>query len=339
MRAREGDLIKTSDNVIFDVKGLVHPPDKIVAFPRYIPDPSGIRGKPGETYTKVYNLAERFIYLQKMAPLLIVGDPVFGEKICEVPTTQVTKHYEPIKTLAKLRKANKLQPLERKVVMLAEELHEASGIPWSNIGISGSVMAGLFTLQSDIDPLVYGSQNSRKAYAALQTLLKTKTSHFKPYTRSELRTLFDFRSKDTIMTFEDFERVETRKAFQGKFDDTDYFVRFVRGWNETNEQYGDIRYENAGYAKVAATVADDSEALFTPCTYKLENVRVLEGPKLENIQEVASFRGRFCMQAKPGENVLVQGKVEHVTDKRKNRSHYRVIIGNQPADFMSLSKI
>jgi uncharacterized protein len=339
VRAREGDLIRTGDNVVFDVKGLVHPPDKVVAFPRYIPDPTGIRGQPGSTYSKVYNLAERFMYLQRKKPELIVGDPIFGEKMCEVPTHQIKKHYEPIKALAKLRKAKTLQPLEEKVVMLTEELHEVSGIPWSAIGISGSVMAGLFTLQSDIDPLVYGEYNCWRAYAALQTLLKPGQSHFKPYTHQELEKLFDFRSKDTVMPFEDFERVETRKAFQGKYDGTDYFIRFVKGWEEADEQYGDVVYSNAGYVKISATIADDSEALFTPCMYKLKNLQVLEGPKLDQILEVASFRGRFCMQAKPDEKILVRGKVEHVTDKRNGTEHYRVIIGNQPADFMALSKL
>ena len=339
MRSREGDLIRTGNNVIFDVKGLVHPPDKVIAFPRYIPSPDGTRGRPGEMYTKIYKLAERFMYLQRETPRLLVADPVFGEKLCEVPIDQITKHYDPVKKLSALRAVKKLEPLEKKAVMLAEELKEASGIPWSSIGISGSVMAGLFTLQSDIDPLVYGSQNSRKAYAALQRLLKTKTSHFKPYTREELQTLFDFRSKDTIMTFEDFERVETRKAFQGKYGGVDYFVRFVKDWNEADEKYGDVCYENAGYAKISATVADDSDALFTPCSYKIENVKLLEGPKLEPIAEVTSFRGRFCEQAKLGEAILVQGKVEHVTDKRQNRCYYRMIIGNKPADYMTLSKI
>ncbi len=339
MRAREGDLIRTGDNVIFDVKGLVHPPDKVVAFPRYIPDPTGSRGEPGSTYSKIYNLAERFMYLQRMTPQLIVGDPVFGEKICEVPVNQISTHYEPIEALAKLRKAKKLQPLEEKVVMLAEELHETAGIPWSAIGISGSIMARLFTLQSDIDPLVYGEGNCHKAYAALQKLLKPGESHFKPYSRQELAALFDFRSKDTFMPFEDFERVETRKAFQGKYDGTDYFVRFVKDWEEVGEQYGEVMYSNAGYAKISATVADDREALFTPCTYNVKNVQVLEGPKLDQISEVTSFRGRFCMQARPDENIVVQGKVERVTDKRKGTEHYRVIIGNQPADFMALLKL
>lgn len=171
---------------------------------------------------------------------------------------------------------------------------------------------------------------------AQQTLLNDGRSHFKPYTKAELRTLFDFRSKDTIMTFEDFERVETRKAFQGKYDGVDYFVRFVKDYGEVDEKYGDVVYENAGYAKISATVADDSEALFTPCTYGLEKVSVLSGTNLEGITEIASFRGRFCLQATPGEAVTAQGKVERVTDKRSGKMHYRLIIGNGPADYMAL---
>ena len=141
-------------------------------------------------------------------------------------------------------------------------------------------MAGLTNEKSDIDPLVYGVENSRKAYAALKELLKTEDSGFKPYSRGELQTLFDFRSKDTQMSFEDFEIVESRKAFQGMFMGTDYFIRFVKEWNETTEQYGDVCYKNSGYAKITANIADSSDSLFTPCTYKLKDVAVVEGPKL-----------------------------------------------------------
>jgi predicted nucleotidyltransferase len=339
MRTREGDLIKTEDNVIFDVKGLVHPLNKVIAFPRYIPSPKGTRGRGKNLYGKVYNLAERFKYLQEKSPQLIVADPVFGETLCEVPVEAIKQHYKPIEALRTLRKAKKLEPLECKAVQLAETLKDAAGIPWSSIGVSGSIMAGLFTLQSDIDPLVYGAKNCRKAYAALQNLLKTGNSHFKPYTQQELQALFDFRSKDTIMNFEDFAKVENRKAVQGKYQETDYFIRFVKNWNETDEQYGDVCYQNSGYAKVTATVADDSEALFTPCTYKLENVKVLEGPKLEPIRETVSFRGRFCEQARKGEKVIVQGKVERVSNKRQSIVYFRVLIGNKPADYMVLSQL
>ena len=71
------------------------------------------------------------------------------------------------------------------------------------------------------------------------------------------------------MSFEDFETVENRKAFQGMFMGTDYFIRFVKDWNETSEQYGDVCYKNSGYAKITANITDSSDALFTPCSYKL----------------------------------------------------------------------
>jgi predicted nucleotidyltransferase len=338
MQAREGDLIRTRDNVIFDVKGLVHPPDRVVAFPRYIPSPTGTRGSGKDLYGKVYNLAERFQYLQQNAPDLIVHDTVFDSDLCEVPHEAIKRRYDPIEKLALLRTSKRLEPLEKKAVQLAEDLKEAAGIPWSAIGISGSVLVGLYTVKSDLDPIVYGVDACRKAYAALEDLLEDCDSRFKRYSRDGLQALFDFRSKDTVMSFEDFARVERRKAFQGIFEGVDYFVRFVKDWNEISESYGDIRYKNSGYARITATVVDDVEALFTPCTYKLESVTVVEGAKLSPISEIASFRGRFCEQAKKGEAVTAQGKVERVTNKKTGQKHYRIILGNKPADYMVLSR-
>jgi predicted nucleotidyltransferase len=338
MKAREGDLIKTENHVIFDVKGLVHPPNKVIAFPRYIPSPHGKRRSQEDLYGKIYSLSERFKFLEQNMPNLIVHDPVFDETLCEVPINTIKKHYKPIEKLRLLRTSHKLGGLERKAVQLAEALKEAADIPWSAIGISGSVLVGLYTSKSDIDPVVYGVENCRRAYAALENLLKDDASKFKPYSRGELQALFDFRSKDTIMSFEDFARVEKRKAFQGMFDGTDYFIRFVKDWSQVSEQYGDVCYKNSGYAKITATTADDSEALFTPCTYRIENVTVAEGAKLEPIREIVSFRGRFCEQARKGEAVTAQGKVERVTNTKTGKEYYRIILGNKPADYMVLSR-
>ena len=338
MQAREGDLIRTRSGVVFDVKGLVHPEGKVVAFPRFIPAPQGTRGSKEKLYGKVYSLGDRFKYLQENQPELIVFDPVFDEMFCEVPESEIVELYKPSEKLSQLRVSQKLSALEKKALTLAEDLKEASGIPWSAIGISGSIMADLTTETSDIDPLIYGMENCRKAYRALQMLLKNRTSHFKPYSKTELEALFEFRSKDTQMSFEDFEKVENRKAFQGKFLGTDYFVRFVKDWPEVNEHYGDVCYKNSGYAKVTANIADSSSSLFTPCTYKIENVQVVEGPEISPIKEIVSFRGRFCEQATVGEEVTAQGKVEHVTDKRSESEYYRLILGGKPADYMTLTR-
>lgn len=334
--AREGDLIKTKSNVVFDVKGTMHPPNKIIAFPRFIPQPDGARKNKDTAYGKVYSLSDRFKYLQENHPDLIVFDPVFGENMCEVPTAQVAEHYKPEEKLWSLRNSKDHTILENKALQLAHTLKAEANIPWSSIGISGSIMAGLTTEKSDIDPLIYGAENSRRAYAALWRLFEKGDSGFKPYTRTELQELFDFRSKDTQMSFEDFTVVESRKAFQGKFLGTDYFIRFVKDWDEQSEQYGDVCYKNSGYAKVKAKIADNSNSLFTPCTYKIENPQIVEGPQLAPIREVVSFRGRFCEQATVGERVEVQGKVELVSDRRSLGEYYRLILGNKPSDYMVL---
>jgi predicted nucleotidyltransferase len=218
-----------------------------------------------------------------------------------------------------------------------ELLKENAGVPWSRLGISGSILVKLHTPSSDIDPIVYGSETGYRVHSALKNMLEDKNSPFKAYDLDGLRELFDFRSKDTVTSLEDFVRTDSRKVSHGKFMGRDFFIRFVKDWNELSEQYGSIIYKPQGRARIKATVADDSEAIFTPCSYKLANVEILEGPTVEPIEEIVSFRGRFCEQAKSGEAVIAEGKVERVQQKGM-REHFRLLIGSTPSDHMILTQ-
>lgn len=333
---REGDFIETKQGLIFDVKGLIHPPNRVIAFIRYYPCSIGNRKGRGIFYEKVYSLSKRYYWLKKNFPEYLIYDPVFDEVLCEVPVDHVKKHYMPIETLSELRKAKTLDDLECMVLEMARLVKSYARISWDVIGASGSVMAGLHTLSSDIDLVVYESENCRKVYSAIKNLFEDPDCPLKPYSLNELKQLFEFRSKDTFMRFEDFVKVESRKISQGKFMDRNYFIRFVKNLTEIDEKYGAVSYKNCGCAKIEATVVDDAESIFTPCTYKIENVKVVEGPKLQPIKEVASFRGRFCEQARKGETVIAQGKLERVTDRRRDFEYFRLLLGNKPTDFMIL---
>jgi len=333
IQAREGDFIEDSKGLIFDVKGLVHPPKRIVAFIRYFPSDEGKRRRHGVAYRKVYSLRNRYELLKKSFPKYLVYDPVFDETLCEVPVETVVRHYKPSEKLRQLRSSKKLDDVERQALELAGLLRSSANIGWSKIGVSGSVMVGLHTSNSDLDLVVYGVENCRKVRSALEALLKDERTAVKPYTKDELRVLFESRSKDTQMAFEDFVRTESRKAFQGKFLQRDYFLRFVKDWSEVDERYGATRYVNVGYARVKATVVDDSESMFTPCRYEVKNVKVLEGKSVNRILEIASFRGRFCEQARRGETVVAQGKIERVVREGQDEYH-RLLLGGKPSDFM-----
>jgi len=199
--AREGDMVENSRGAIFDVKGLVHPQGKVVAFIRYFQNAMGERKRNKVTYEKVYSLAKRFEILKEMFPQYVVHDPVFDEILCEVPVQDMKKHYRPFEKFKKLRESSRPDALEAKALHLLNLLVEKTDIPPDTIGISGSILVKLHKPGSDIDVLIYGSRNCSRVYSALRQLLKDKSSPLKSYNRQELANLFDFRSKDTAMTF------------------------------------------------------------------------------------------------------------------------------------------
>ena len=332
---REGDFIETSDGNIFDVKGLVHPTGKVIAFIRYTPNQKGERKKGKATYQKVYPLQERYKLLKESFPQYLVHDNVFDEWLCEVSTNVIKCHYKPTDNLRMLRQKRRLTSLESAALGFAELLKKSARIPWNALGISGSLLVELHTAKSDIDIIAYGTQNCYKVYDSLKTLVRNRNK-VKSNDTEELRRLFGFRSKDTNVSFEDFVRTESRKVLQGRYDEYDYFVRCVKDWGEINERYGDLHYSNVGYTRIRATIIGDSEAIFTPCTYRVENVRILEGKISKRISEIVSFRGRFCEQAEKNEMVVAQGKLERVRSE-KGEEYFRLLLGNTPSDFMVLA--
>jgi predicted nucleotidyltransferase len=335
MNPIEGDLIENRDGIFFDVKGLVHPSNKIIAFIRYVPDPNGNREKDGQRYCKFYSLSKRYDLLRKKYPQYLVNDPIFNTLLCEVPIEDIKKHYKPSIGFQKLRNRKNLNPAEKAALHFLEILKQKSGVRWNKLGVSGSILIGLDTPSSDIDLIVYGTKNGYQIAKTMKEILENQFSPFEPYDVNGLKELFDFRSKDTKISFEDFFRTDSRKISHGKFMGKHFFIRFVKNRNEITEQYGNIIYKPIGYSKIEATIVKDSDALFTPCCYKIREVRILEGPLVKNIEEIVSFRGRFCEQATNNENIIAQGKLESVQQKGK-QTYNRLLLGVKPTDYMNL---
>lgn len=337
MKAREGDLLQTVETSIFDVKGLIHPPQRIIAFPRFIASTKGGRWRDGSNYRKIYSLSERYTFLKSRLPNYLVHDRVFGEILCEVPSKDVRHHFMPSARLQEMRDDEELDELESAALSFVELLQKHSGVHWNDLGISGSLLVKMHIAGSDIDPIVYGTKNSLRLHEALKALKGDKQSSVKPYSRNELRSLYGFRRRDTRVAFDDFTVTERRKVLQGRFLGRDFFIRCVKDWSETAEHYGDRIYKPVGRARIKAKVVGDEDAIFTPCRYSVEEVQVLEGDCGGAVSEIASFRGRFCEQAERGETFIAEGKVEEVQGK-DGLSYFRLLLGAKPSDFMILEK-
>jgi predicted nucleotidyltransferase len=332
----EGYYVESTEGLLFAVKGLIHPPQAVVAYLRYAPDPDGDREKGDVRYRRLYHFEEQEELLRERYPAYLFFDPVFGERLQGVPYERIKQVYDPCLKLAQLRRRKGLDDLEEKAVEFAGLLRTKAKVPKGSIGISGSILVGLHTTQSDQDLIVYGSENCRAVHETLRELLDQPSSGVERLDQKGLEELYAFRSRDTPMGFEDFVRLEGRKVIQGRFWGCEYFIRFVKASSEVGERYGNRRYVPLGSAEIRARVTDDTEAIFTPCAYRTDEVQFLEGAEVSDLNEIASFRGRFCEQAKEGEWVVARGKLERVSSKREP-VYYRLLVG-RPGDRMTVER-
>ncbi|MGQ9719808.1 MAG: nucleotidyltransferase domain-containing protein [Candidatus Jordarchaeum sp.] len=328
----EGDFIEDKNNLILDVKGLIHPPDKVIAYLRYFPDNKGERlRKNGKKYRKVYSLEDREKYLEKNFPEYIYFDSVFGVKLQAVPRNRIKKVHNPIERLQRVISHGFTDELEKDVILFSETLQEESEIPMQKIGVSGSVLVDLTQPDSDIDIIVYGEKNCRLVYEALGNLFNKKDSIIKAYSDEGLKKLYEFRVTDTMMSYEEFAFSEKRKYMSGEINGRTFFLRFLKEPSELSEKYGDVKYISLNNAIIKGLVLDDKEAIFTPCRYIIKHTKTLEG-KAPQITEIVSYRGRFCDQVRANERFIAQGKIEKVISK--SETYYRLILGGEKKDFL-----
>jgi len=327
----EGGYVETYERLIFAVKGLIHPPDRVVAYLRYVADPMGDRVREGIRYRRVYGFDEQLTIVRSCYPHYLHHDEVWDVELQSVPRDRIWKKYDPSEGLRRLMSSNADDPLARAAKGFAEDLSSASGVDVEDMGVSGSLLLSLHTSTSDIDFLVYGVENCFKARDALRRLLD-EGEDFKRFDEERMKGLFDFRATETPMDYEVFVEQERRKVIQGLYKGYVYFIRFLKDLDEVGEVYGERRCRRLGVARVRAAVVDDSESLFTPCNYKVECLEVLEGrvdPRA--LKEVTSFRGRFAEQALRGEVVEVRGALEEV--RFRGELYQRLVVG-APGDYM-----
>lgn len=328
---REGDFVETTEGLIFDVKGIVHPTDTVIAFVRYVPDRKGDRIRHDQSYRKIYKLTHRQHYLQKLYPHYLRYDPVFGLTISQVPHNAIQHHYLPQHKVSELMSGKTTDPCGKQTVEFITKIMQISDVPQALLGVSGSILVNLCSSKSDIDLIVYGKTTGNRVRAALHEHLGAD-NELTHYPHTKFRQRFLERQRNAGISFKNYVFHELRKTFQGYYKKKDFFIRYVKNWDEIDVRYGDCVYTNMGILKLRGAISDDAEAIFTPCTYGLTDVQVLEGPQVDSVAEITSFRGRFCDQAFKGERIEARGKLEKVVGR--DNIYYRLLLGNTLQDYM-----
>lgn len=331
--AIEGFAIETKEGLIFTVKGLVHPPERRIAYLRYLPDTQGDRKRKGKHYRRVYQFEEQQKILHNRFPDYLHPDPVFGIEMQGVPRQDIRQIYDPCKRMAEIRGRGPADPLEESALEFTELLRGAADVPVESLGISGSVLIDLHRPESDLDLVVYGKQEGHAVHEALCHLLANSSGPVRRLNRDELAALHASHRTDTPLSFADFARLQSRKVNEGRFNALPYFIRFVKHGGEIREKYGDHHFKPLGSIAIECRISDHRNAIFTPCLYGIEDVVFLSGETESDLRELASFRGRFSDQVRAGERAMARGRLERVTSA-SGEVHHRLTVGGQAGDYL-----
>lgn len=337
--AIEGDYIETkNNNLYFDVKGILHPNDRKVCFLRFFPDNDGEREKNGITYKKIYQINTRFDFLREFYPAYIFYSKELDIEIQGVKLEDIKTVHTPRVFYKSILEKNNLSGLEKSSLKLCDLFISEGTLSENSIGITGSTMIGLNTEDSDIDLIIYGTEISIEFQKQLENIFNT-SNKCRKYNLDEYKAHFKWRFGGSDIKFEDFLQSEQRKKHQGKFNNIDFFIRYIKSPKDWEGSFYDYRFKNCGRIKLKANIIDSEDSIFTPCTYKIDPFAIIETSKhlnnvnIKEITEIVSFRGRYCEQAREGELVFAEGKLEKVIFKNK-LEYFRILLTDQTQDKM-----
>jgi len=335
--AIEGDFVEIKENgLIFDVKGLSHPSNKVICFLRYYPHSDGDRFRDNIQYKKIYDLKERFDFLKENFPKYIFHSPELDMQLQGVNIEDIKTIFKPNSFYKSISTITKLTKNQQDALDLCNLIVDNTQVTENNIGISGSIMVELDTDDSDIDIIVYGTRTSNMIQDELEKLYENKSNSFRKYNQNEYNEHYEWRAGKSNISFEDFMKSEKRKLHNAKFRGIDVFIRYIKNPQDWPDDFADFRYKNYGRVKLEADITDSTDSIFTPCTYKINCLNLLESSssiQIEQITEICSYRGRFCEQAVEGERVFVEGKLEKVIYKNE-KEYFRLQLGENDQDKM-----
>lgn len=244
----------------------------------------------------------------KNFPDYVFFDPFRGKEVISAPLNSIEKVYVPkecLEVLTEIKRKDSLQELTLKFINL---LSSESDIAIEDFGVHGSIALGMHSAESDIDIVVYGSQNFRKLEKTIERLVENGSLSY-------------------IIS----NRLDAARRFKGRYMHKMFMYNAIRKPEEIRSKYGMYKYVPIKLVNFHSTITDDSEAMFRPAIYKIENYKPADSasvlPKETIPRLVVSMIGCYRNVAKRGGKIRVSGMLEHVENLENGEVFHQVVVG------------
>jgi predicted nucleotidyltransferase len=265
---------------------------------------------------KLYTAKNYRIFIEafrKNFPDYIYYCPFRNKELITTPRNLIDDIFVPKECLIKLRQTENPDSLQNKALSLLDIISESSGVELDNFGLHGSIALNMHSSESDIDFVVYGSENFRKVERAIAELVSMR----------KLSYLFS-------------NRLDSARKFQGRYMNKIFMYNAARLSSEIYSKYGSKKFSPIAPVKFQCTISDDSENMFRPATYKITNYKSLTPEselQIDKIPDrVISNIGCYRNIARKGSEIKVAGNLERVETIKTGKIYYQVVVGSATSE-------
>ena len=329
----DGDTFVTKDGFIMNTFGYEHPDDRVFAFLKYIPAKYkdlfnvqmlsrtwkfGTKPLTSQLFRaeKLYTAKNYQTFIEafrKNFPNYLFYDETRGKELITAPLNQIEQVFVPKDRLIWLQNLPNPDGLQKLALEIVNIIHKESGVSYDNLGIHGSIALDMHAPESDIDFVVYGTDNFRQVEQTLHILANQGT-----------------------VSYIAGNRIEAARKFVGKYQGKIWMYNATKNPSEIKDNYGDYTYTPLAPIRFLATVCDDTQTMYRPAIYKITNYQPQDGQSefdLEQIPtQVTSNIGCYRNVARAGQQIKVAGTLEKVQSKRDNTVFYQVVVGTATSE-------
>ena len=329
----DGDTFVTKDGFIMNTFGYEHPDDRVFAFLKYIPaqykqlfnvemltrtwkfgsaELTNQLFRAEKLYT-AKNYRSFIATFRKNFPEFIYYCYLRNKELISAPLSNIEQVFVPKDRLRVLTSIEKPDRLQKMALDLVQLLSDKSGVSLEDFGIHGSIALNMHAPESDIDFVVYGSENFRIVEETIALLVKAgKLSYIVG------------------------NRLEAARKFQGRYGKKIFMYNATRKPEEIRTKYGQFRFSSIEPIRFHCTVSDDSETMFRPATYRITNYKPLnstsELPTNRIPDQVFSNIGCYRNVARRGTEIRVAGQLERVESIKTGEVFYQVVVGTATSE-------
>jgi uncharacterized protein len=325
----DGDTFVTADGFIMNTFGYEHPDDRVFAFLKYIPakykDMFNVemlertwRYGENELFRaeKLYTAKNYQTFLEafrKNFPNYLYYDQNRGKELITAPLNRIDEVFVPRDRLVWLINLPQRDELQNKALDLINLISQESGVPVSDLGLHGSLALNMHASHSDIDFVVYGTENFRRVESAVERLVNTAKLNY-------------------IVG----NRLDAARKFQGRYQGKIYMYNATRQFDEVTTKFGQYKYTPLAAVRFQATVTSDRETMYRPATYKISAYKPQDPESelpLDKIPiQVVSNIGCYRNVARQGSEIKVAGKLEKVESTTGREVFYQVVVGTATSE-------